>query len=73
MGACQKVADMFTNHLMGILNYIFYRITNSRPEQVNSKIEQLKTILRGNRNFGNFRNAILFYFGKLDLYPQSFP
>ncbi|MCC5904588.1 MAG: transposase, partial [Balneolaceae bacterium] len=42
-------------------------------EQVNSKIQQLKSISKGYRNFDNFRNAILFYFGKLDLYPQGFP
>lgn len=70
--ACQKVATMFTNHLMGILNYISYPITNSRAEQVNSKIQQLKSISKGYRNFDNFRNAILFYFGKLDVYPQGF-
>lgn len=73
IGACQKVAEMFTKHLMGILNYISYPITNSRAEQVNSKIQQLKSISKGYRNFDNFRNAILFYFGKLNLYPQGFP
>lgn len=57
---------------MGILNYISYPITNSRAEQVNSKIQQLKSISKGYRNFDNFRNAILFYFGKLNLYPQEF-
>lgn len=70
--ACQKVATMFTKHLMGILNYISYPITNARAEQVNSKIQQLKSISKGYRNFDNFRNAILFYFGKLNLYPQGF-
>jgi len=55
---------------MGILNYINYPITNSRAEQVNSKIQQVKSISKGYRNF---RTAILFYFGKLDLYPQGFP
>ena len=70
--ACKKVATMFTNHLMGILNYISYPITNARAEQVNSKIQQLKSISKGYRNFDNFRNAILCYVGKLDLYPQGF-
>ncbi|NBC26145.1 MAG: hypothetical protein GVY08_04740 [Bacteroidetes bacterium] len=73
IGACQKVATMFKKHLMGILNYICYPITNARAEQVNSKIQQLKSISEGYRNFDNFRNAILFYFGKLNLYPQGFP
>ena len=71
--ACKKVAKMCQTHLMGILNYINYPITNSRAEQVNSKIQQVKSISKGYRNFGNFRTAILFYFGKLDLYPQGFP
>jgi len=71
--ACEKVAQMCKTHLMGILNYINYPITNSRAEQVNSKIQQVKSISKGYRNFGNFRTAILFYFGKLDLYPQGFP
>jgi len=72
IGACKKVADMFETHLMGILNFISYPITNGRAEQVNSKIQQLKSVAKGYRNFDNFRNAILFYFGKLDLYPQGF-
>ncbi|MCC5905144.1 MAG: transposase, partial [Balneolaceae bacterium] len=41
-------------------------------EQVNSKIQQVKSISKGYRNYDNFRTAILFYFGKLDLYPQGF-
>lgn len=63
IGACKKVAEMFTKHLMGILNYISYPITNARAEQVNFKIQQLKSISKGYRNFDNFRNAILFFFG----------
>ena len=69
IAACKKVAKMCQTHLMGILNYINYPITNGRAEQVNSKIQQVKSISKGYRNFGNFRTAILFYFGKLDLYP----
>lgn len=72
IGACRKVAKMLDKHLWGILNYLSDAITNARAEQVNSKIQQLKSIARGYRNFDNFRNAILFYFGKLDLYPQGF-
>lgn len=72
IGACQKVAIMIDKHLGGILNYLSDAITNARAEQVNSKIQRLKSIARGYRNFDNFRNAILFYFGKLDLYPQGF-
>jgi len=72
IGACQKVATMFTKHLIGILNYISYPITNARAEQVNSKIQQLKSISKGYMNFDKSCKAILFYFGKLNLYPQGF-
>lgn len=72
IGACQKVATMLEKHLEGILNYLSDAITNARAEQINSKIQHLKSVARGYRNFDNFRNAILFYFGKLDLYPQGF-
>lgn len=64
-----KVAEMFKNHLEGILNYIRYKITNASSEGMNSLIQGLKSIARGFRNFNNFRIAILFHYGKLDLYP----
>jgi transposase len=39
-------------------------------EGFNSKIQTIKANARGYRNFGNYRVAILFYCGKLDLYPS---
>jgi transposase len=68
-----KVAERFTKHLLVILNYSSYPITTGRAEQVTSKIQQLKSISKGCPNFDNFRNVVLFYFGKLKLYPQGFP
>ncbi|MFN8790245.1 MAG: transposase, partial [Bdellovibrionales bacterium] len=35
----------------------------------NSKIQTIKANARGYRSFSNYRIAILFYCGKLDLYP----
>jgi transposase len=32
-------------------------------------IQEIKTVARGFRNFENYRIAILFFCGKLDLYP----
>ena len=64
-----KVAEMLKNHLEGILNYIKHKITNAAAEGMNSLIQGLKAFARGYRNFNNFRIAILFHYGKLDLYP----
>ncbi|WP_413906954.1 transposase [Candidatus Endomicrobiellum trichonymphae] len=38
---------------------------------MNSVIQEIKTVARGFRNFQNYRTAILFFCGKLDLYPQE--
>jgi len=38
-------------------------------ERLNGKIQELKTVSRGYRIFLNFRSAILFFHGGLDLYP----
>ncbi|MBL7555803.1 MAG: transposase, partial [Bdellovibrionaceae bacterium] len=35
----------------------------------NSKIQSIKANARGYRNFANYRIAILFYCGKLELHP----
>lgn len=56
-------------HYEGIKNYIQHRITNSKAEGLNSKIQAIKSAARGFRNFANFRIAILFHCGGLELYP----
>lgn len=65
-----KVADLFKNHLDNILNYLKYHITNAVAEGINSKIQNIKYTARGFRSFENYRIAILFFCGKLELYPQ---
>jgi len=52
--------------------YIFHPISNAAAEGFNSKIQNIKASARGFRNFDNFRYAILFYCGKLDLIPARF-
>jgi transposase len=37
---------------------------------MNSKIQHLKSSARGFRSFANYRIRILFFCGKLSLYPQ---
>jgi len=65
-----KVGDMLINHIGGLLNYIKHPINNAVAEWLNGKIQEIKTIGRGFRNFKNFRIVILFFLGKLNLYPQ---
>ena len=67
----KRVAAMFENHKMGLLNYIKHRITNAVAEGINSRIQEIKFVARGFRTFENYRIAILFFLGKLDLKPQK--
>ena len=64
-----EVAKILKRHLPGLLSYCKHRITNAVAEGMNSKIQMIKSNARGFRNFENYRKAILFYCGRLDLYP----
>lgn len=64
------VAKLMKRHLDNILTYLRHRITNAMMEGFNSKIQTIKANARGYRNFANYRIAILFYCGKLELYPS---
>jgi transposase len=66
-----KFAEMITQHLAGILNYIEFNITNALAEGINSKIQHLLYSARGFRSFENYRIAILFYCGNLCMFPQN--
>lgn len=63
------VAKLMKRHLPNILTYLRHLITNAMMEGFNSKIQTIKANARGYRSFSNYRIAILFYCGKLDLYP----
>lgn len=65
-----KVARTVRRHLDGILNAVVSKVTNAMAEGINSKIQQVKKNARGFRNRDRFRNAIYFYCGGLDLYPE---
>lgn len=67
-----RAANLLSQHLDGLLSYVRHRVTNALAENLNGQIQRLKTNARGFRRFANFRIAILFYLGKLDLYPQRF-
>lgn len=64
-----KVAKRLKTHLDGLLNWIEYKINNNIAEGFNSCIQQIKTVARGFRNFENYRIAILFHLGGLDVFP----
>jgi transposase len=64
-----EVAQMLKRHLANLLTYLKHHITNAVTEGLNSKIQSLKAAARGFRNFRNYRIRILFFCGKLNLYP----
>ena len=63
-------ARMLKTHLPNILTYLKHRITNATAEGLNSKIQWIRYTARGYRNRENFKIAIYFHCGKLDLYPH---
>ena len=63
------VAKIIKRHIENILTFIKHRITNAFAEGMNSKIQHIKAIARGFKNFQNYWISILFYCGKLSLYP----
>ena len=68
----EKVAEMFAEHLRGVLNAMTSSLSNAMAERLNGKIQLLKTVARGYRKFENFRSAILFFYGKLSLFPLNY-
>ena len=64
-----KVAKMFMRHIDGILKWYDTFIDNAMTEGFNAKIQTVKAGARGFRNFENYRIAILFNCGKLDMLP----
>jgi transposase len=64
-------AKTLKRHLPGLLAYTKHRITNAVAEATNASIQLTKANARGYRNFAQYRIAILFHCGKLDLYPTG--
>ena len=67
-----KVGEIFANHLRGVLNAMTSSTSNAVAERLNGKIQLLKAVGRGYRKFENFRSAILFFYGKLSLFPLNY-
>jgi transposase len=64
-----KVAKMLKRHLAGLLAHCAHDISNAVTEGLNSKIQTIKANARGFRTFENYRIAILFGCGKLNMMP----
>jgi transposase len=66
-----KAAWRVKRHFENVVTYIKHQLTNAVAEGLNSKIQALKSAARGFRNFQNYRTAILFHCGRLDLLPYA--
>lgn len=66
-----KAAKTFKRHQDGLFAYFRHRITNSASEGINSTIQIIKAGARGYRNFQNYRTAILFHCGGLEMHPHK--
>lgn len=64
-------AKLLARHLPNILTYFKHRVTNAVAEGLNSKIATVQKRACGFRNRDNFKIAIYFHCGGLDLYPAS--
>ncbi len=67
----RRVTKMIRDHWEGVINAATSNITNARAESINAKIQWIKQKAHGYRNRANFRLAIHFHLGGLDLYPDS--
>ena len=65
----KTAAKSIKKNLWGIINAIVYKRSNARAEAINGKIKSLKHRSKGFTNQQRFKNAILFNFGGLNLYP----
>lgn len=66
----KKVARTINERLANVVSYCTHGITNAVAEGINSKIMSIKRRVGGYRNADNFKTAIYFYCGGLDLYPR---
>ncbi len=62
--------DRFSRQTQAVTSYCTHRITNAVAEGVNSKIMSIKRRVGGFRNVDNFKTAIFFCSGGLELYPR---
>jgi len=66
-----KAGKTIRNYFWGILNAIRLKATNGILEAKNNGIQRIKRIACGFRNRKRFKNAIMFHFGNLNLFPST--
>ena len=66
----KKVAKTIQARLENVVSYCRLGVTNAVAEGINSKIMSIKRRVGGYRNRENFKTAVYFYCGGLDLYPR---
>ena len=66
----KKVARTIKDRLANVVSYCTHGITNAVAEGINSKIQSVKRRVGGYRNKENYKTAIFFYCGGLDLHPH---
>jgi len=66
----KTLARTIKQRLENVVSFCTHHITNSVAEGMNSKIMSIKRRVGGYRNRENFKTAIYFYCGGLDLYPR---
>jgi transposase len=64
-------AKLIARHLPNVLTYFTHRITNAVAEGLNSKIATVQKRACGYRNPDNFKIAVYFHCGGLNLYPPA--
>ena len=69
--AMKSAALTVKRHLHNIFTFFRHRITNALNESINAKIQRIKRRANGYRNIENFKIAIYFHCGGLDLYPVT--
>lgn len=62
-------AKTLKRHQQRILNYFTHPITNAGAEGLNSRVQAIRVSARGHRNREQFKAAIYFHLGGLQLYP----
>ena len=66
----KKLARTIKERLANVVSYCTHGITNAVAEGINSKIMSIKRRVGGYRNRENFKTAIFFHCGGLDLHPR---
>lgn len=65
-----QASQMTKGYLYDVLAYLGYCYTNALTEALNAKIQEIKYRARGHRNRADFRLAIVFHCGGLDIKPR---